>query len=44
VPALLALPIRYWVPESFDREKAAAARRARTTPTLTGRGLVTRLA
>jgi SHS family lactate transporter-like MFS transporter len=44
VPALLALPIRYWVPESFDREKAAAARRARTTPSLTGRGLVTRLA
>ena len=44
VPALLALPIRYWVPESFDREKAAAARRSRTTPSLTGRGLVTRLA
>jgi SHS family lactate transporter-like MFS transporter len=43
VPALLALPIRYWVPESFDREKAAAARREQSLSGLTGSGLATRL-
>ena len=43
VPALLALPIRYWVPESFDREKAAAARREQSLRGLTGSGLATRL-
>ncbi len=43
VPALLALPIRFGVPESFDREKAAAERQARSSQELTGKGLVTRL-
>ncbi len=43
VPALLALPIRFGVPESFDRAKAAAERQARSSQELTGKGLVTRL-
>ena len=44
VPALLVLPIRYGVPESFDREKALAERRARASLGRTDPVLLTRLA
>ncbi|OJT23079.1 hypothetical protein BO221_19535 [Archangium sp. Cb G35] len=44
VPALLVLPIRYGVPESFDREKALAERRARASQGLMDPVLLTRLA
>ncbi|MGZ3461343.1 MAG: MFS transporter, partial [Archangium sp.] len=43
VPALLALPIRYGVPERFDREKALAERRGQSLSGLTDSGLMTRL-
>jgi SHS family lactate transporter-like MFS transporter len=41
VPALLALPIRYWVPESHPAQRAAAE--PQSLGALTGRGLLARL-
>ena len=43
LPALLALPIRYLVPESFDRQKVLAERREQAARGLGGAGLMTRL-
>ncbi|MFL5354605.1 MFS transporter [Archangium sp.] len=43
VPALLAFPIRFLVPESFDRAKAQAERQANSLRGFSGSGLMTRL-
>lgn len=43
VPALLAFPIRFLVPESFDRARALAERQANSLRGFSGSGLMTRL-
>jgi SHS family lactate transporter-like MFS transporter len=43
VPALLAFPIRFLVPESFDRARAQAERQANSLRGFSGSGLMTRL-
>lgn len=43
LPALFAFPIRFLVPESFDRAKALAERQANSLRGFSGSGLMTRL-